>query len=148
MSRADKVYFRAAKAVSLLSDHPIYKIGCVVVDRHRIISSGCNSKTKCHPLQAKLDTEKYGVECPGKCHAEVSALLPLIRDGVDLTRASIYVFRQHKNGINALARPCSSCMKVIKSCGIRRINYTVEDGMALEKIEYINKKEKKKYLKI
>lgn len=139
MSKADKAYFRAAKAVSLLSDHPMHKIGCVVVDRHRIISSGCNSKTKCHPLQAKLDTEKYGVECPGKCHAEVSALLPLIRDGVDLTRASIYVFRQHKNGINALARPCSSCMKVIKSLKIRRIYYTVEDGTALEKINYKNK---------
>lgn len=139
MSKADKAYFRAAKAVSLLSDHQTYKIGCVVVDRHRIISSGCNSKTKCHPLQAKLDTEKYGVECPGKCHAEVSALLPLIRDGVDLTRASIYVFRQHKNGVNALARPCSSCMKVIKSLKIRRIYYTVEDGTALEKINYKNK---------
>lgn len=136
MGKKSDSYFRAAKAVSEMSDHPQYKVGCVVVSGHRIISSGYNSKTKCHPLQAKLDTEKYGVECPGKCHAEVSALLPLIRDGVDLTRASIYVFRQHKNGVNALARPCSSCMKVIKSLKIRRIYYTVEDGTALEKVNY------------
>lgn len=139
MGKKSDSYFRAAKAVSEMSDHPQYKVGCVVVSGHRIISSGYNSKTKCHPLQAKLDTEKYGVECPGKCHAEVSALLPLIRDGVDMTRASIYVFRQHKNGVNALARPCSSCMKVIKSLKIRRIYYTVEDGTALEKINYKNK---------
>ena len=139
MGKKSDSYFRAAKAVSEMSDHSQYKLGCVVVSGHRIISSGYNSKTKCHPLQAKLDTEKYGVECPGKCHAEVSALLPLIRDGVDLTRASIYVFRQHKNGVNALARPCSSCMKVIKSLKIRRIYYTVEDGTALEKINYKNK---------
>lgn len=139
MSKKSDSYFRAAKAVSEMSDHSQYKVGCVVVSGHRIISSGYNSKTKCHPLQAKLDTEKYGVECPGKCHAEVSALLPLIRDGVDLTRASIYVFRQHKNGVNALARPCSSCMKVIRSLKIRRIYYTVEDGSALEKINYKNK---------
>lgn len=139
MSKADNVYFRAAKSVSLLSDYPIHKVGCVVVNKHRIISSGCNSKTKCHPLQAKLHTEEYGEECPGKYHAEISALVPLIRDKVDLTRASIYIFRQHKNGVNALARPCDSCMKIIKSLKIRRIYYTVEDGIALEKINYKNK---------
>lgn len=136
MSRVSQAYFRAAKAVSTLSDHPVHKLGCVVVDKHRIISSGYNSRSKCHPLQAKLDTEKYGVECPGKCHAEVSALLPLMKSGIDLSRAQVYVYRQHKDGTLAMARPCSSCMKVIKSLKIKRIYYTVEDGTACEKIIY------------
>lgn len=133
IGKTNKAYFRAAKAVSELSDYPIHKIGCVIIDKHRIISSGCNSKTKCHPLQAKLDTEKYGVECPGKCHAEISALLPLMRDKVDLSNASLYVFRQHKDGTLAMARPCSSCQKVIKQLGIRKIFYSIENGYAVEK---------------
>ena len=133
IGKANKAYFRAAKAVSELSDYPIHKLGCVVVSKHSIISSGCNSKSKCHPLQAKLDTEKYGVECAGKCHAEISALLPLIRDKVDLSNASIYVFRQHKDGTLAMARPCSSCQKMIKELKIKKCFYTIESGYAVEK---------------
>ena len=133
IGKTNKAYFMAAKAASELSDYPVHKMGCVVIDKHRIISSGCNSKSKCHPLQAKLDTEKYGVECPGKCHAEISALLPLMRDKVDLSNASLYVFRQHKDGTLAMARPCSSCQKVIQQLGIRKIFYSIENGYAVEK---------------
>lgn len=133
IGKANKAYFRAAKAVSELSDYPIHKLGCVVVSKHRIISSACNSKSKCHPLQAKLDTEKYGTECPGKCHAEISALLPLIRDKIDLNGASIYVYREHKNGTLAMAKPCSSCSKIIKQLGIKKVFYTIEHGYAIEK---------------
>lgn len=133
IGKTNKAYFRAAKAVSELSDYPIHKLGCVIVSKHRIISSGCNSKSKCHPLQAKLDMEQYGVQCAGRCHAEISALLPLIRDKVDLSNASIYVFRQHKNGTLAMARPCSSCQKMIRQMKIRKCFYTIENGYAVEK---------------
>ena len=54
LSKTDRAFFNSARAVSKLSDHH-YKLGCVVVDRHRIISSGFNSKTKCHRVQAVLD---------------------------------------------------------------------------------------------
>jgi deoxycytidylate deaminase len=80
-----------------------------------------------------LDTEKYGVECAGKCHAEISALLPLIRDKVDLSNASLYVFRQHKDGTLAMARPCSSCQKMIRQMKIKKCFYTIENGYAVEK---------------
>lgn len=134
IGKTNKAYFRAAKAVSELSDYPKHKLGCVVVSKHRIISSACNSKSKCHPLQAKLDAEKYGVSCPGKCHAEIAALLPLIRDKVDLSNASIYVFREHKDGSLAMARPCSSCQKMIKQLKIKKCFYTIESGYAVEKL--------------
>ena len=134
IGKTNKAYFRAAKAVSELSDYPRHKLGCVVVSKHRIISSGCNSKSKCHPLQAKLDMEKYGVVCAGKCHAEISALLPLIRDKVDLSNASIYVFRQHKDGTLAMAKPCSSCQKMIRQLKIKKCFYTIENGYAVEKL--------------
>lgn len=132
MTRTQKAYFAAAKAVSKLSDHK-QPLGAVVVLKHRIISSGCNSNVKCNPLQAKLDTERYGIECPGKCHAEIDALLPLIKNKIDLSNASIYIFRQHKNGEPAIARPCEGCERVIRSLGIKKVFYTIENGFAKER---------------
>ena len=119
--------------MSELSDYPIHKLGCVVVKGHRIVSSGHNHKTRCCALQAKLDTEKYGVNCPGRMHAEIMALMPLMRDKVNLSNASLYIYREHKNGTLAMARPCSSCEKIIKELGIRKVFYTIENGYAVEK---------------
>jgi deoxycytidylate deaminase len=135
MTKTERAYFAAAKAVSELSDHRI-KMGCVVVNKHRIISSGSNSISRCHRLQAELDTERFGEECPGKLHSETSALLPLIRSGVDLSDAAIFVYRQHKDGTLAMARPCPSCERLIRRCGIKKIAFTVEGGMAVEKLNY------------
>lgn len=132
MTKTEKAMFRAAKAVSEMSDHRA-KIGCVVVNKHRIISSGFNSRTKCHKVQAILDKEIFGCDCPGKMHAETTALLPLIRDNVDLNRASIFVYRQHKDGTIACARPCARCERLIKQCGIKKIYFTVDNGFAEEK---------------
>ena len=124
--------FRAAKAVSGLSNHK-QKVGCVVVNKHRIISSGSNSNDKCHKVQAMLDKQSFGCECSGKIHAETSALLPLIKANVDLSRASIFVYREHKDGTIACARPCVRCESLIKQCGIKKIYFTVDNGFAEEK---------------
>ena len=133
ITKAEKSYFRAAKAVSKMSDHPQHKIGCVVINKHTIISSGYNSRSKCHPLQAKIDTKRFGVECRGCIHSETSALLPLIRDGIDLTKASIYIYREHKNGTSAIARPCPGCESLIRACGIKKVFYSIENGYAKER---------------
>ena len=120
-----------------LSDHR-YKIGAAVVDKHRIISTGVNSNTKCSAHQARLDTDMYGGLHFGKVHAETDALIPLIKNKVDLTDATIFVYREHKDKSTALARPCERCMKLIKSCGIKTIYYTTEDGIAIEKLNYFD----------
>ena len=132
MTKRERAHFGAAKAVSELSDHRIH-VGAVVTMGSRIISSGCNSQSRCHGLQAKLDKEVFGCESRGPRHAEVDALLPLIRRGVDLSNASIYVYREHKDGTLACARPCARCEKLIRSVGLKRIFYTVENGIAEEK---------------
>lgn len=134
MGKTNKAYFRAAKAVSELSDYPRHKIGCVIIDKHHIISSGYNSNSKTHPIQSKLDTEHFGVECPGKVHAESAALIPLIKNKIDLHNAEIYIYRKHKSNCLALARPCNRCMRLIKMCGIKKLHYTTEDGYAYEKL--------------
>ena len=132
MTKTEKSFFKAAKAMSELSDHQQHKHGAVVVDKHRVISSGYNSLTKCNSLQAKIDEKRFGVPCRGCVHAEVSALLPLIKNGVDLRRASIFVYREHKDHSLAMSRPCPGCMGLIKSLGLKKIYYTVENGYAEE----------------
>ena len=134
MTKTERAYFSAAKAISTLSDHK-HKIGAAVVLKHRIVSSACNSNCKTHPLQKQYNKYRFTEDSPHKCHAELSALVPLIRDGVDLSSASVFVYREHKSGHPALARPCKSCMALIKDCGITRIFYTTEDGFAREDLK-------------
>lgn len=129
MSKKEIAYFEAAKAVSTLSDHR-YQMGCIVVNKHKIISSGYNSETRCHGVQARLNHQQYGMFSPGKIHAEISALLPLRR--TDLSKASIFIYRETRDGKKALARPCPCCEKFIKELGIKNIYYTGNDSLVYE----------------
>ena len=134
LSKTDRSFFKAAQSVSMLSDHRC-RIGCVIVDKHRIISSGHNSNTKCHPLQAELDTKHFNCFCTGKIHAETSAIIPLLKTKGDFSRATIYTYREYKDGSTAPSRPCPRCMQLIKQLGITRIKYTTDSGFATELLE-------------
>ena len=134
LSKRERVYFSNAKNEATLSDHRC-KIGCVVVDKHRMVSSGHNSNTKCHRRQAELDRKEFGVESRGPVHAEMDALLPFLASHTrELTNASIYVYREMLDGTRGLARPCTRCMKIIKSLGISKVYYSTFDGFAKETI--------------
>lgn len=135
LSKKQQGYFKAAATMASKSNHRCH-IGCVVVNNHRIISYGCNSKDRKHAFQATIDKKFFNCECPGYLHAETATLLPLIKQKVDLTNATIYVYREYKNGDLAPSRPCPRCMSVIKSCGIQKIHYTTIDGYATEHIKY------------
>lgn len=134
LSNKDFTYFSVARDISLLSDHRC-QMGCVIVDHHRVISSGHNSMTKSHPVQMELDN-KFFPGCPNKAplHAEVSAMVPLIKRHYDLSSATLYVFRKDKKNHLAMSRPCQRCMSLLKKYGIRKIKYTTPDGFASEKI--------------
>lgn len=136
-SRVQRGFFRAADAVASLSDHRQAKLGCVLVDKHRIISSGHNSSTRCSPLQKKMDTERFGYSDlhRGPVHAETACLLPLIKQRADLSRSELYIVRRHKDGSLALSRPCPGCMSLLRASGIRRVYYSTEGGYAYERID-------------
>lgn len=135
MTKKQKSFFEAAKAVSTMSDFDRVHIGCVVVNgNHRIISSGANSR-RTHPLQKKLNKERFQEDTNHSLHSEVTALLPLLKEDIDFKRVELYTYRELKDGSIAISRPCPSCMALIKSLGIKRIWYTTNDGYASEEIE-------------
>ena len=78
ISKRKETLFRIAKNVAALSNFK-YRLGAVLYKQHKIVSSGCNSDTDTDPVQSKLDFERHGCICPGKLHAETSALLPFIK---------------------------------------------------------------------
>lgn len=124
LTKSHRAYFKAAKAVSEMSDFERVKIGAVAVYSHRIISSGTNSN-KTNPLQKKYNAYRYSKDMGHTLHAEVECLLPLInRKDIDFSRVSLYIHRTHKDGTLALARPCPACMALIRELGIKKIYYT------------------------
>lgn len=136
LGKSKIAYFKAAEAISQLSDHKC-QLGCVVVKGHKIISSGHNSDSRGHGFQKRLDEKFFNDGKSRGCkHAEIDALLPLIRSRQDLTSATIYVFRKNKHNELAMARPCPRCMSIIREQGIRKIEYTTDLGFASEVIKY------------
>jgi len=128
-------YFKYAKNMAKMSEFNKFKVGCIVVYKNKIIGQGYNSD-KTHPLQQlynQLRFEDDGVS-PHKLHAEMHALIPIRNLDIDWNKVSVYIYRikkSNKNGFG-MARPCLSCMGLIKELGIKEINYTTEDGFANE----------------
>lgn len=136
MTRKQKSFFEAAEAMSKTSEFPRVHIGCVVTNgNHRIISSGVNS-TKTHPIQKKYNKERFDEDTTHSLHAELDALLPLLKEDIDFSKVEVYTYRELADGTMAMSRPCPSCMKLIKDLGIKNIYYTTQDGYAHEEIEY------------
>lgn len=110
-------YFNLAKEVSKYSDHRV-KVGCVIVKK-KPIGIACN-RNKTHPKYANPYKDIRGA-----IHAEIRAV---INSGVDdLDNCSAYVYRETKDGIPAMARPCEFCYKFLKDLGIRKIYYTINE---------------------
>ena len=113
------------KAVTLCETNPPDKgqqrVAAIVTDsRGNILSSGINSYSKTHPLQAKyanLNDERHHVFL----HAEIAAL---VKNRSEEKASKIYVARLLKNGEYALAKPCPMCSMAIKEAGIEEIIYT------------------------
>ena len=135
MFKKDFKFFDVAKAVSKTSSYNAYKIGAVIVNKKEIISVGCNVK-KTHPMQKKLNPLRYSnwddvsPKLHHFLHAEMSAIIH--SDNKDLSKMSIYVYRETKEGKMANSRPCNACMQALREKGIKRIFYTTPYGFCEE----------------
>lgn len=136
LTKSHRAYFKAAKAMSELSEFKQYHIGAVAVCGHKIISSGSNSN-KTNPVQKRFNKHRFDAETRHTIHAELACLLPLLnRKDINFSDVSLYIYREHKSGDLALAKPCASCEALIRSLGIRNIYYTGNKSYISEEIIY------------
>lgn len=128
MTSKDIAFFNIAKETAKLSDYNKHQLGCIIVYKNRIVSSGFNSN-KTNPLQKRYNKRRFSDDTMHKLHAETAALLPLMRnDTFDRSRLRVYLYREHRDGSLALSRPCASCQRMLKDYGIKHIFYTIEGG--------------------
>lgn len=133
LSKTHRAYFEAARDASKLSDFPRTQIGAVAVYRHKIISTGFNTK-RTEPIQKKYNICRFVEDTPHRCHAEIACLKPLIgRKDLNWKEVKLYVYREFRNGEIGMCRPCPSCEKFMRNLGIQRVFYTVNNGYTEER---------------
>lgn len=120
---------KKAYEASLLADHPKYLLGCaIMIQGKKIISTGANIQTKTHPyIHYNGSFFNRGI------HAELSAIFR-VKNKENLEGATIYIYRQTKNGDFANARPCPMCFELIKKYGFKKMVYTTDSGIVEEKV--------------
>ena len=138
--------FRLAKNVSEFSDYnkKNIHIGSVIMYKNKVVGIGWNTK-KTHPCQMKYNKyrehsgeREYISEEHEPClHAEIMALQHATRSFKgDLSKCSIFVYSEKKEGYKRLTRltkPCNACSKRLEELGIRNIYYTTDNGWQYER---------------
>lgn len=109
-------FFELAKKLSVKSNHPKHQLGCVIVNKNRIVGVGFN----------KFKTHTKSNHAFQMLHAEVDALLGVAR--ADLKGCTAYVYRETKDGAPAMSKPCAACEIALKDAGIKTVFYTTDGG--------------------
>lgn len=127
-----------AKVMSSLSPFKQHHLGAVLYCKGKMIAQGYNT-LKTSPVQKRLNRERdFNPDESGvnnTVHAEIACLLKTRETNIDYSKSVLYIYREHKSGVKAMARPCAGCMKAIKEYGIRTICYTTECGYCVERID-------------
>lgn len=115
------------------------KLGCVAVYHGTVLAKGCNLD-KTHTAQDRYNYLRYDANresryYPSKVHAETSVLSKLKYLDIDFSRVTLFIAREYKDGTPAPARPCASCMALIKKYGVMTICYTTDNGYAIEHLK-------------
>lgn len=137
----DDHLFSVARENSFKSDYNgNARVGCVITYKKTILANGFNSD-KTHTVQSQYNKWRYkdsgNKYLPPRVHSEIAALAKIRYLDIDFSRIHVYVYRELKNGHVAIARPCPSCMAMIKKMGIKNIHYTTNDGYAHEVLKDI-----------
>lgn len=108
-----------------------YEIFATCYDKKgKAISFGKNDYTRSHPLFKHFAILAGESEEKIYKHAEFAAIIAAGKKEVH----SITVERFDKKGQPALAKPCKTCTLVLKSFGVKIVNYTEKGGVVSKNI--------------
>jgi dCMP deaminase len=132
----DQIFMEIAAVISKRGTCGRAKVGCVITQENRIVSSGYNGPVSgAHCDTIGCDMEK---KCEHAVHAEANAIAFAAREGIALDGATIY----------CMTEPCINCAMLIIQAGIKKVYfenlYTNSLGtMLMEKngveVKWINK---------
>lgn len=102
------------------------KVGALLLNKNKVITTATNLESKSHPLQA---TFAFRAGLPEKIylHAEISALVRCKEDC-----DTIVVARVNNQGKLRNSRPCPICTLALKEAGVHNIHYTTDNGFLYE----------------
>lgn len=100
------------------------KVGAVLINKNKVISTAVNLDCKSHPLQARW-AKRVGLKEKIYLHAEMKALI----DARSYADTIIVVRLGGRGGISLRqSRPCKICEAALRYSGIRHIYYSVTDN--------------------
>ncbi len=94
------------------------KVGAVLMNKNKVITTATNIETKSHPIQAYF-AERVGLGEKIYLHAEIAALVKCKQEA-----DTIIVARVNSQGKLRMAKPCPICELALKEAGISNIFYT------------------------
>lgn len=110
LTKWDTRFLRIAEEVRLWSKDPGTKVGCVLVNERRIISTGYNGFPQgiCDDLERYVNREyKLSVTV----HAEKNAILNAAKNGTKVEKSTLYV----------TFPPCSQCASAVIQAGVTKV---------------------------
>jgi deoxycytidylate deaminase len=114
-------FLALARQASLKSGHHTHKMGCVIAKGNKILGTGFNA----------LKTHPKSPHAYKSIHAEFMAAT---NAGYEIEGATVYIFRQQKNGTWSMAKPCPSCHKFLLECGVLEVVYSFEGSFKQESL--------------
>ncbi len=110
LSKWDRRFLRIAEEVRLWSKDPGTKVGCVLVNERRILSTGYNG----FPQTISDDLDRYinrDYKLSVTVHAEANAILNAAKNGTRVQGSTLYV----------TFPPCSQCASAIIQAGVAQM---------------------------
>jgi deoxycytidylate deaminase len=105
-----------------------YHLSAIIVRGGSIVSVGYNKANTNSFVEHYADRVKGKRNFCLSTHAEMDAVLR-IRNKIDLSGCKIFVARRKLiDGSPGMARPCAICEEVLRSYGIKRAFYTIDDN--------------------
>lgn len=116
-----------AKEASKNSDFGRQHLGSVLVYGGKILAIGYNS-CRTNPIQYQYNKyrnfRKMDVRNNGVIHAEMMVLNKTKDLDINWSKVRIFTYRQNKDGVPVLAKPCKACMRALSDRGIEKIYFT------------------------
>ncbi|WP_232695419.1 deoxycytidylate deaminase [Brevibacillus daliensis] len=127
----DQYYLDLAEEVATRATCNRLQVGCVIVNRNHIVSTGYNGSIHGHPHCTDVGCLLKEGRCIRTLHAEENAILHARRE--DLPGATAYVTHE----------PCENCTKRLNQAGVTRVvfrkAYTSEfNQYFIEPMEWIH----------